>query len=365
MYTSGIKIIDSHAHPIFKKNAEFKFPFWSAFSEGFHSGAGRYEVINTIYYQRSLRMLARLYNCREDEVEKARKKIKPGELFYLCCSSGGVESVYLDDGFLKRYSYSVKWHAKFINSKRILRIEMLAEELAEKNLVFSDFIDLFSDLLIKNVPDVVAFKSIIAYRFGLDYEKTGLKSAKVEYNLIRGKKLRLDYKKLLCYLLEIAMLIAVKHNIPMQFHTGFGDADLNLLKANPLYLSNIFKNSLLSGLKVILLHAGYPYYKEAAWLASVYPNVYIDIGLAVPSLSYDEIDAMLSAITALCPFNKIIYSSDAHFVPELYYIGSITVRNAINTFLSRLVKNHEISSNFAETAAAMILRNNAAGVYER
>ena len=33
---------------------------------------------------------------------------------------------------------------------------------------------------------------------------------------------------------------------------------------------------------LVLLHASYPYTREAGYLASVYPHVYVDLGLAVP-----------------------------------------------------------------------------------
>lgn len=364
MFTEGIKIIDAHAHPILNEKYAKDFPFWSAFSEGFQSGASRFNVENTVFYQRSVIELCDFFGCAEGELAAEKNKLNAGELFSKYITAAGIEAVYLDDGFLKEGSRGIKWHSKFVRTKHILRIETAAEELIEKNLAFSDFIDAFKDGLKKNAGRIAAFKSVLAYRGGLEYKKAALKDAKSEYGPVRGKKIRLSARSLLCFLLEIAMLAAADAGTAFQFHTGFGDCDLEIHKANPVCLSNIFNDPIFSKLNIVLLHAGYPYHKEAAWLASVYPNVYIDLGLAVPSLSNAGIQETLCGITNLCPFNRIIYSSDAHFIPELYYLGAISARQNLDAFIKRLVSGREMSIKFAHKAASMILRENALSIYE-
>jgi predicted TIM-barrel fold metal-dependent hydrolase len=37
--------------------------------------------------------------------------------------------------------------------------------------------------------------------------------------------------------------------------------------------------------KFVLLHSAYPYTRQAGYLASVYPNVYVDFGLVFPLIS--------------------------------------------------------------------------------
>ena len=54
----------------------------------------------------------------------------------------------------------------------------------------------------------------------------------------------------------------------MQFHTGFGDPDLDLRLANPLHLRPLFESEALRGLRIVCLHC-YPYVREAGYLASV------------------------------------------------------------------------------------------------
>ena len=33
---------------------------------------------------------------------------------------------------------------------------------------------------------------------------------------------------------------------------------------------------------LVLLHAGWPFYRESAHLAAIYPHVYLDLSLAIP-----------------------------------------------------------------------------------
>lgn len=65
----------------------------------------------------------------------------------------------------------------------------------------------------------------------------------------------------------------------------------------------------------MLLHAGYPFVREAAYLASVYSQVYVDIGLAVPFLSVAGMRGVLQQLLELSPVSKLMYSSDAHMIP--------------------------------------------------
>lgn len=54
---------------------------------------------------------------------------------------------------------------------------------------------------------------------------------------------------------------------------SFGDKDLDLRLSNPLHLRNLLEDSRFSKSQIVLLHASYPFCKEASYLASVYPQV--------------------------------------------------------------------------------------------
>src|SRR6185437_6749893 len=78
-------------------------------------------------------------------------------------------------------------------------------------------------------------------------------------------------------LLRHVLWAGVDTGKPLQLHAGFGDRDIRLPDANPALLQPFLEA--VDG-PVILLHC-YPYQREAGWLAQVYPNVYLDVGLTV------------------------------------------------------------------------------------
>lgn len=55
--------------------------------------------------------------------------------------------------------------------------------------------------------------------------------------------------------------------------TSFGDKDLDLRLSNPLHLRTLLEDKRFSKCRLVLLHASYPFSKEASYLASVYPQV--------------------------------------------------------------------------------------------
>ena len=62
----------------------------------------------------------------------------------------------------------------------------------------------------------------------------------------------------------------------VQFHTGLGDSDIILTLSSPAHLQPLIRA--YPNTTVVLLHGSYPYTREAGYLASVYPNVYLDFG---------------------------------------------------------------------------------------
>lgn len=56
---------------------------------------------------------------------------------------------------------------------------------------------------------------------------------------------------------------------------GFGDADVHLPEADPTLLRALFRDRRTEGCPVVLLHS-YPFGAQAAYLASVYPQVHVD-----------------------------------------------------------------------------------------
>jgi predicted TIM-barrel fold metal-dependent hydrolase len=175
---------------------------------------------------------------------------------------------------------------------------------------------------------VVALKTIAAYRGGLDNVSAGVVAA------LRANE-------------------ATGDPLPVQVHCGFGDADLQLARADPSLLKPLVER--FSATPFVLLHC-YPFVREAGWLASVYGNVCVDLSLTIPHVARPA-EAVREALE-LAPFSKLLYASDAAQTPELYYVAAKWWRTALAEVLAAALPPAE-----AEDAGRAILRENARRLY--
>ena len=223
-------------------------------------------------------------------------------------------------------------------------------------------------------PDnVVGFKSISAYRSGLAIELVSERGAKSCFRLLkqlsrklngnRTQPFRLNNRALIDFILLQALEVASEIQKPIQFHTGFGDRDLDLSLANPLHLRLILEDDRFKNVPSVLLHGAYPYTKEAGYLASVYPQVYVDFGLAIPFLSVAGMVNTIKELLHLSPTSKILYSSDAHCIPELYYVGSLWGRKVLTQVLESSVNDGDLTKDQAQKIGLKILRENSQKLY--
>ncbi|MBD2441351.1 amidohydrolase family protein [Nostoc sp. FACHB-110] len=204
--------------------------------------------------------------------------------------------------------------------------------------------------------------------FYLDIQFVAQEEAAVHFNnfklQLHHQPLRLTNKPLIDFLLQQALSIAAKHHFPVQFHTGYGDPDLDLRLANPLNLRYLLESPQFCSVPIVLLHASYPYMREAGYLASVYPQVYLDFGLAIPFLSVSGMRQAIQQLLELAPTTKLMYSSDAHSIPELYYLGAKWGRQILAEVLEQAIRDSDITVAEAESISVEILRSNALVLYQ-
>lgn len=249
----------------------------------------------------------------------------------------------------------------------VARLERLAEQAAEDAGSADGFAARFADAVAEATRTAVGFKSIAAYRHGLhlDPRPPGpgeLRAATGRWLAARersgpGGELRLTDPVLLRHL----VWTAAGTGLPLQFHTGFGDPHLRLHLCDPLLLADLIHALRPTGCPVVLLH-GYPYHRNAAYLAAVHPHVYADVGLTLGHTGV-RAEEVLAEVLELAPFGKVLFSTDAYGLPELYVVGAEVFRRAVARLFSRWVAEGAWSLGDARRVAAMIAGDNARRVY--
>ncbi|MHC5671735.1 amidohydrolase family protein, partial [Nostoc sp.] len=364
MNLADIPLIDQHAHNILRPEVVAQYPYAAAFTESYDPEIINYHACHTFFYRRSLREIGALLNCEAEEaaILARRESLGLEELTQIYFRAANLEAIYLDDGLQAETILPISWHERFIPVRRILRLEILAEQLIPQSEDFATFLARFNSELDPPPFGVVAFKSIACYRSGLDIQPVADEVAAAHFDLLKqqlqNQPLRLTDKSLIDFLLQQALLVAAKYRLPVQFHTGYGDPDLDLRLANPLNLRYLLELPQYRHVPLVLLHASYPYMQEAGYLASVYPQVYLDFGLAVPFLSVSGMREVIRQLLELTPTTKLMYSSDAHSIPELYYLGAKWGRQLLGEVLEQAIADSDITVTEAEAIAVAILREN-------
>ncbi|NGN63090.1 amidohydrolase family protein [Streptomyces sp. A7024] len=242
----------------------------------------------------------------------------------------------------------------------IVRLETLAERLAAGAASGADLLDAVDAAVPDAARTAAGFKSIAAYRHGLDFDPAPPAREEAERAAARWLDAgggRLEDPVLIRHLLWSA----VRTGLPLQLHTGFGDTDLTLHRADPLLLTGFLRATAPLGAPIVLLH-GYPYHRHAAYLAAVFPHVHADVGLAL-SHTGARAEAVLAEVLELVPFGKLLFSTDAYALPELYVAGAQLFRAALTRLLTRWTGDGSWSAPDAHRVAALLAAGNSRRVY--
>ena len=149
--------------------------------------------------------------------------------------------------------------------------------------------------------------------------------------------------------------------LPIQFHVGYGDRDVDLHRCNPLLLTGLLRAIEPAGVPVLLLH-NYPFHREAGYLAQVFPHVYVDAGLATHNLGRGSA-ALIAETLELTPFGKFLFSSDGFGLPELHYLGALLFRRGLSAFLRAGLDDGSWTPDDAAQIARQAGYENARRVY--
>jgi uncharacterized protein len=363
----GLPAVDQHAHLLSGPEAGWSLP--DLLSESLDA-AQREQVRHHPSFQRALADLARAMGVAEDEEALSAARDRAGfeahaqQLFAGC----HLDGLLIDDGFPVAGALDLASHADLAGCpvRRLIRIETVVEAAAQGWPGFQAVRDAFRDALGAALDGgAVGLKTIAAYRFGLDLPRPDGNDARSAYRVWRTAGSgpgRLTHPALIAFFLAEALDVAHAFGpVPLQVHTGLGDADLQLHRADPSLLGPVIADAGAAGIPVVLLHC-YPYVRQAGWLAHVHGHVYLDLSLTLLLAGHRGSELVLEALE-LAPATKVLFATDASRAPEMFFLATRWWRDALAGALGRLVGERTVGESTALEWAGMILAGNARRLY--
>jgi predicted TIM-barrel fold metal-dependent hydrolase len=370
-----IPIIDQHCHGLYRLQQPDRLTDWHQhFTESRDQLAFGEMGASSLFYGRMVRRMAEFFDCppAEEAVLAARSRHAPLDLIRMLLQAGHIETLVIDTGYPAADQLIPNRELEDLGACRVaelLRLEILMQRLIIEHARLDQVIEsLEAALRDVRASGYAGLKSIVAYRTGLNIGWWDRSQAQEAFAMARKSivdgSFRLAHKPLLDTLLHTALREAARQEIPVQFHTGYGDTDVDLLMANPLYLRPVLEHHPYRGMKVVLLHECYPYTREGAYLAAAYPQVYLDLSYAIPFLSYSEMVSFTRAAVGVAPLLKLVYSSDAVGIPELHWISALDGRRVLGQVLSEAAASGDLTPALAEAGARAILHDTASRLYQ-
>ncbi|MEB3211935.1 MAG: hypothetical protein VKL39_11300, partial [Leptolyngbyaceae bacterium] len=371
MDLSSVVAIDSHAYPLLTEANAASLSLTAAFLPRMATDMIEQSAWPTLSYLRSRRDIAEFLACdpTEEAIQACRDRIGLESLAQKCLDAANLEAMFLEDGWFPESSLPLEEHRTLIPTYRLIHLEALAERLMAEVDRFDVFLEWFRSELDLTVPHVVGLVSTAAQRSGLAIQWVYREMAEACFDGIKGRSptpghpIQLREKELIDFLLFEALNAAVAEGVPLQFDLGVGVAPLTASLANPVLLSPLLEEPTYQSVPIVLRGGASLFSKESALLAAMYPQVFVDMGGLVTSLSVRGMKQRMQGLIAQAPLNKILYASGARFFPEVFYLGATWGREILGQALEEAVSDRDLSAAEAEEGAVAILRGTAQKIY--
>lgn len=303
-----------------------------------------------------------------EEYLAARAALEPEDLLARSLAAGGVRGLLVDTGFRSELLLEPGEleAASGVPAREVVRLEAIAEGVLADLGTAADFLGALDEAIARAARRAVAYKSVAAYRSGLDLPERPPSPRALESQLARildardrGLGVRVVERELVAAIVWRAVEVAP---LPIQLHVGIGDPDVRLARGRPGELQPFIEAVAPRGARLVLLHT-YPFHREAALLTHDYANVFMDLGLA-ESFVGPAAPRVFAETLELAPWGKLCYSSDAFGLPELYALGAFSHRRAMAAYLEPLLEQGWIAEREAFRLARLVGYENALALYE-
>lgn len=369
-HIENLKLTDHHVHGVVRENPAPE-NFANMITESDRTPKSVHEAMQSQVGFATRRWCAPLLglevHASADEYFARRIELGSDHVNRTLLAAAGISHYLIETGYRGDEIHGVAGMRELTSSRvdEIIRLETLAQFHAETSGTSAqDFSATFATYLRERAETAVGLKSIAAYRIGLDFDPTRPGETEVRTALgIWFKKIEKESDARLMDPIIIRHVIwqGIDLGLPIQFHIGYGDPDLNLDKCDPLLMTELIRMTEKLNVPIMLLH-NYPYQRNAGYLAQMFRNVFIDVGLAI-NYTGARSPAIIAESLELAPFSKILFSSDAWGLPELTYLGSRLFRNGLTEVLSEWVDKGEWSLSDAKRVSTAIGSENAINAY--
>ncbi len=256
--------------------------------------------------------------------------------------------------------------------EKVLRRYLAQTGLRHLPASFGQYLDLITRILEENQKrGGIAMKFEAAYFRSLHFDDPSRESAEAVYSKYRGggAPAHEEYRAFQDFVFRYLVREGGRLHLAVHIHSAVGAGDyFSLADGNVLNLENVLRDPRYTGTTFVLIHGGYPYWRESIWLAAM-PNVYLDSSLTEFLLYPAEFKHVLKLWLETYP-EKITFGTDAFPYNEAlgaevsYWLGVRSARTALAAALAEMVAAGEITEAKALELAQGYLHDNAARLYE-
>jgi predicted TIM-barrel fold metal-dependent hydrolase len=380
---NNLPVIDHHCHPYELEKAVLEpEPLAREFFHGIgdipdpdvpkprHWGATeelRYHIMHMGVVNTMVHQLSNVLNCPAEleAVAKARNRIASKDFaayIRLLYEDAGIVATVLDSGLPKDDPLLELIPGTKL---RLFQFEPPLQNLLGKAKSYRDLLGRFQETLARSVKidGFIGVKVHLAEQVGFGVIPVWEDEAKLFFNQAKAGN-KEAYGKLYTAVFTATLLQCQDLGVPVHLHSGFtgGLWQGPIHNADPFLLSPFLRQTEFLNTKIILLHAGYPWTKQAGQMAHTFPHLWVDMGQVSPWASL-RIVACYRDVMAWAPLSKIVIGSGGHGTPEIAWLAAKTAKIALAEVLGDAVKSGLIAEKYAESVARMILHDNAARLY--
>ena len=367
---AGLALVDQHCHGIV--TADLDRPrFEALISEGGPPAAGVSNLdapVGTAIRRHCAPVLDLERHAGGEAYVDRRAELGWPEVHRRLLAAAGTAEFYVDTGFAPDDVTTPHQLAAAGGGpgREVLRLEVVAEQVAAGGVEPGEYASGVVQAAAAAVADrrAVGCKSIAAYRTGFRLDPRPPSADEVATAaaswLARGRS-GVPAGVRDPVLVRHLLWTAVELGLPLQLHTGFGDSDIRMPDVDPTHLTD-WLHLVGGAIPVVLLHC-WPYQRQAAYLAAVFEQVHLDVGLTLHYVGPARASAILAEALEVTPFHKLLYSSDAYGVAEFHLLGAVAFRRGLGELLDRRVADDDIALDDALRLARWVARDNAHRVY--